>query len=69
MKTLDLNELSVSSFETGSAAAISQPYEPIRITTTNDPTAATFCYICPQETYNSCDFACPQEPFTIKTAA
>ena len=62
MKKLNLDDLAVSSFET--AAATSQPYEPIRITTTNDPTAATFCYICPQETYNSCYYACTAEPFT-----
>jgi hypothetical protein len=52
---LNLDDLAVSSFETGSEETISQPYEPIRLTTINDPTAATRCFYCPPKTF---DFAC-----------
>jgi hypothetical protein len=50
---LDLNDLEVSSFDT-SAQAISQPSTVLgpSIINPNDPTAATWCYICPVRTEN-----------------
>jgi hypothetical protein len=46
---LNPEELVVSSFETSAAAAGAGALQPI-IITPNDPTAATWCYICPAET-------------------
>jgi hypothetical protein len=47
---LNPEDLTVSSFEaTASAAASANALQPI-IITPNDPTAATWCYICPAET-------------------
>lgn len=62
MAKLNPEDLVVSSFET-EAQSIDRSLP--GITTTNDPTAATRCYICPQETYNSCDLFCPKQPITI----
>jgi hypothetical protein len=48
---LNPEELDVTSFETSQPeAAASDPVKTI-IISPNDPTAATWCYICPQETY------------------
>lgn len=50
---LNPEELVVSSFDTSDLAApggdAGVVFRPITI---NDPTAATRCFICPQETYN-----------------
>jgi hypothetical protein len=48
---LNPEELNVTSFDTSPLAAPGSDTAAI-IVTTNDPTAATRCFICPQETYN-----------------
>jgi hypothetical protein len=45
MSKLNPDELVVTSFETDAASA--GRIQPITIETSNDPTAATWCYICP----------------------
>lgn len=48
---LNPEELVVASFETDAAAQAAGTVAIIRPTTFTDPTAETWCYICPQETY------------------
>lgn len=62
MSRLNPDDLVVTSFEVDPSYAIDRQ-QPEIITTTNDPTAATRCFICPQETYRSCDLICPIEPY------
>ncbi|HEU4881874.1 MAG TPA: hypothetical protein VFT45_06510 [Longimicrobium sp.] len=50
---LNPEDLTVSSFQTtGPEAAISKPL-PTIIVSPNDPTAATWCYICPVESQDA----------------
>jgi len=60
---LNVDDLSVSSFETEPLSSLNQPDQGFTTGTTTDPTAATWCYICPQETYNSCYYVCPEQPY------
>jgi hypothetical protein len=50
MKKLDLNELDVTSFETTPYGLPSYEKEKPTLTTT-DPTARTYCFVCPVEPY------------------
>jgi hypothetical protein len=53
---LNPEELTVSSFDTSATVAPgTDTLAPARPTTTfTDPTAQTFCYICPEETQRNC---------------
>ena len=47
---LNPEELTVTSFETSGASRGTDTLQPITIQDPNDPTANTWCYICPAET-------------------
>lgn len=54
MSKLNPEELSVSSFETtADESPPAQKYTPT-IDTSTDPTAQTFCFWCPPETFDIC---------------
>lgn len=51
---LDLDSLNVESFATTDPSqSIEDPYAVIKLPTT-DPTAQTFCFYCPPETFDTC---------------
>jgi hypothetical protein len=49
---LNIDELEISSFATADAKTASG--DTVIIADPNDPTAATWCYYCPPETFDGC---------------
>jgi hypothetical protein len=53
---LNPEDLDIVSFDTSAEAVSDTDTSRQIIVTTNDPTAATRCFICPAETYNYCAY-------------
>jgi hypothetical protein len=58
---LNPEDLAVTSFQTSESDALAGPGG------TYNPTAMTFCYYCPPQTFNNCPIGTAPEPVVIGT--